>query len=149
VEIKSLLVDTGIESRSRVFADFFREAVQTADVIYYAGHSGLGGNLDISSLEAKSGEFVFPRNKRQIFFFDSCSSYSYYLEPFSAQKTRARIDVVTNALASYFHTGGLVKSEFLDVLLDPDLTDLSWLDILKRIEFALEGESYLMSVGGV
>ena len=51
VEVSHLLVDTGIETRSKVFAKFFKEAVAEADVIVYGGHSGLGANLDIPSLE--------------------------------------------------------------------------------------------------
>ena len=151
VEIKSLLVNTDSESRSVTFPRFFKEAVETADVIFYSGHSGLGGNLDLDLLidRAGQGPFNFPKNKRQLFFFDSCSSYSYYLVPFSEQKTKARIDVITNALASYFHTGGVVLSAFLDVLLNEEIEDIRWIDALNYIESGLDGESYLMSVGGI
>ncbi len=151
VEIKSLLVNTEIEAKTVTFPRFFKEAVETADVIFYTGHSGLGGNLNLDQLEAnaKQGRFKFPKNKRQLFFFDSCSSYSYYLVPFSEKKTRARIDVVTNALASYFHTGGIVLQAFMDVLLDETISDITWLDYMKYMEEGLDGETYLMSVGGI
>jgi hypothetical protein len=148
VEIRNLLVDTGIESKSKSFARYFKEAVETADVILYAGHSGLGGNLDIPSLEEKAGSFRFNPKKRQIFFFDSCSSYSYYLDSFGAEKTKSKIDVITNGLSSYFHTSTAVHEAFLDVLLDTD-ADPTWTQLLESMEEPLDGASYLLNVGGV
>jgi hypothetical protein len=148
VEVRHLLTDTGAESRSTVFAKFFKKAVKEADVIIYAGHSGLGGNLDIPTLERKAGAFEFNPQKRQVFFFESCSSYSYYLEPFAAEKTKAKIDIVTNGLSSYFHTGPFVLEVFVTSILDETVKDTSWLEILRRMEAPLEGGSYLLNVGG-
>lgn len=149
VEIRHLLVETGIESRTLTFAKFFKEAVENADVIAYGGHSGLGGNLDILSLENKAGKFNFNRKKRQIFFFDSCSSYSYYLGSFSAEKTKSKIDIVTNGLSSFFHTSQIVLEGLLDSVLTEEKQDLRWIDILKAMESPLDGTSYLLNVGGV
>lgn len=149
VEIRSFLVETSITARSKLFAEYFKEAVENADVIFYAGHSGLGGNLDIPSLEEKAGGFQFQANKRQIFFFESCSSYSYYLAPFRAEKTRARIDVVTNGLSSYFDTGAAMLHGFLEEILDDRATDKTWDQVLGRIEGDLGGRSYLTNVGGI
>lgn len=148
IEVKSLLVETGIESNSKVFADFFKQAVAKADAIMYEGHSGLGGNLNIPELERKAGKFVFP-NKKQIYYFDSCSSYSYYLDHFNAYKTKTNIDVVTNGLSSYFHTSPLVLKEFLNYLVGTDNRNFQWMTILKKIESVLGKESYLINVGGL
>lgn len=149
IEVRHLLIDTGIETRSKVFAKFFREAVETADVIVYGGHSGLGANLDIPSLEEKAGAFTFNKNKKQIFFFDSCSSYSYYLEHFSTEKTKAKIDIVSNGLSSYFHTSNGVLFAFLDRLFNTDSRDIEWMTLLSEMEDTLEGDSYLLNVGGI
>lgn len=149
VEVKHLLVESEADSRTVTFAKFFKEAVENADVIAYAGHSGLGANLDLPTLQAKAGRFIFPSGKRQIYFFDSCSSYSYYLSTFSAEKTRATIDVITNGLSSYFETGNAVMSAFMEVLLSPQLNDIGWNQFLKRMESPLEGATYLLNVGGI
>ncbi|MGE0761954.1 MAG: hypothetical protein AB7N80_01620 [Bdellovibrionales bacterium] len=149
VQINSLLVESGAGLRTVTFAKFFKEAVQSADVVYYTGHSGLGSNLDIALLEKKAGGFKFNGKKRQIFFFDGCSTYSYYLDPFRDEKTRARLDIVTNGLSSLFNTGLTVLSTFLEQLTDPDLNDTTWPAVLGTIEDQLEGSSYLINVGGI
>lgn len=148
IEIKSLLVDTDLGSKSKVFADFFKDAVSVSDVIIYEGHSGLGGNLNIPELERKAGKFIFP-NKKQIYYFDSCSSYSYYLDHFNAYKTKTNIDVLTNGLSSYFHTSPLVLKEFLNYLVGSDNRNFQWMTILNKMESVLGKESYLLNVGGL
>jgi hypothetical protein len=150
VEINHLLVDTGIGTKSAVFAKFLKEAVAEADVIIYGGHSGLGANLDIPSLEEKAGgPFKFNSNKRQLFYFDSCASYSYYLEHFAVEKTKAKIDIISNGLSSYFHTSQSVLSKLLDRLFSEKTEDVEWLTILNEMESPLEGDSYLLNVGGI
>ncbi len=149
VVIRHLLVDTAVESRSRAFARFMKDSVREADVIVYSGHSGLGGNLDIPSLEAKAGGFEFARNKRQVFFFSSCSSYSYYLEHFKAEKTRAKIDVLSNGLAAYMDEDSLELQAFLRSVLDEEQVP-DWMDVLKKMEAAIPYDmTYLLNVGGV
>lgn len=148
-KITHVLADSGVDAEADTFAQVFKDAVETGDVVIYAGHSGLGGNLDIPGLEARAGKFQFQHGKRQIFFFESCSSYSYYLENFAAEKTKARIDIVTNGLSSYFHTGAPVIQAFLDVFWDGRIKDLKWLELLKQVEAPLQGGSYLLNVGGL
>lgn len=149
VEVKHLLVDTGIETRSKVFAKFFKEAVEQGDLIVYGGHSGLGANLDIPSLEEKVGKFNFDPKKKQIFFFDSCSSYSYYLEHFAAEKTKSKIDIISNGLSSYFHTSNGVLFALMDRMLSTEDKDVLWMDILNDMENTLDGDTYLLNVGGI
>lgn len=148
IQVKHLLADTELDIKGITFAKFFKEAVETADVVVYAGHSGLGDNVDIPGLEAKVGKFHFNAAKKQIFFFDACTSYSYYLEPFAAEKTRAKIDVLSYGLPAYFHTGEAVMERFFSVLFDPDITDMSWMNIMKSMEEPLDGGTYLLNVGG-
>ncbi len=149
VEINTLLVDSNIDSKGVTFAKFFKAAVEESDVVYYTGHSGLGGTLDIALLEEKAGGFKFHSQKRQIFYFDSCSSYSYYLWPFRAEKTRARLDIVTNGLSAYFDTGLGGLTTFLEHVLDPDVEDHTWPEVLTAIEDQMDGHTYLVNVGGI
>ena len=148
VQVKALLVETSIASRGITFAKFFKEAVESADVILYSGHSGLGGNLDIPSLETKAGKYKFNPKKRQLFFFDSCSSYSYYLDSFRSEKTKSKIDVITYGLSSYFATSNDVHNTLLDILMDPNQNP-DWDEILSDMEKPLDGASYLLNDGGV
>jgi len=149
IELRHLLVETSIESNTVSFAKFFKEAVEEGDVIVYAGHSGLGANLNIPSLEEKAGEFVFNQQKRQIFYFDSCASYSYYLDQFSEQKRKKKIDVVTNALSSTFDTSEAVLEGLLEPIFSEDIEDDTWMNILSKMEEPLDGGSFLLSVGGI
>lgn len=149
IEIKHTLVETSADSKTVSFAKFFKQAVESADVIIYSGHSGLGGNLDLAVLESKAGKFSFDKYKRQVYFFDSCSSYSYYLEPFLMEKTKSKIDVITNGLSSYFHTGNIILGKFLRFLLSESEKDPTWHEVLNEMEKPLKGGSYLINVGGI
>jgi hypothetical protein len=149
VLIRSIVVDTAMESRSKAFAKFFKDSVENADVIVYSGHSGLGGNLDIPSLEEKAGKFNFNPKKRQLFYFNSCSSYSYYLDSFRGEKTKSRIDVLTNALAAYMDEDSMETQVLLEELLDESGSP-EWMDVMKKMEKSSSfGMTYLLNVGGV
>lgn len=148
VEIHHQLIDTAIDSKTTLFAKKFKEAVADSDVIIYLGHSGLGGNLDIPSLERKAGEFEVDARKYQIYFFDSCSSYSYYLDSFKSMKRKNKIDVLTNGLSSYFETSNDTLSSFINNLLSAK-HGKTWLSILREMEKPLEGTTFLLNVGGV
>ncbi len=149
VLVRHLLVDTAINSRSLAFARFFKKSVRDADLIVYSGHSGLGGNLDIPSLQEKAGAFEFNPKKRQIFFFNSCSSYSYYLDHFRSEKTKARIDILTNALAAYMDDESLEVQSLLESVLDESESP-AWMKVLKKMEVSIPfNMTYLLNVGGV
>lgn len=149
IKIRHLLVDTAIDSRSKAFAKFFKNSVETSDVVVYSGHSGLGGNLDIPSLEEKAGAFSFNPNKRQLFYFNSCSSYSYYLDHFRVEKTKAKIDVLSNALAAYMDEGSEETVALLKILLDESRSP-EWIEVLEEMEASNAFDmTYLLNVGGV
>jgi len=148
VLIRSSLVDSDSDALSNQFAKFFKEAVENADVIAYLGHSGLGGNLDIPSLESRVGDFQFQPQKAQIFYFDSCSSYSYYVAPFLNRKTRPTIDVVMNGLESYFYSGIPKLMIFLDTLISSRMNP-SWLELFERMEKVADAPSSLIGVAGI
>ncbi|MCB0347636.1 MAG: hypothetical protein KDD37_02315 [Bdellovibrionales bacterium] len=148
VQIERLLVDTDITAGSKVFAKYFKSAMENSDVIIYSGHSGLGANLDIPSIEAKAGVIHFNQKKKQIAYFDSCSSYSYYLSTFRDIKRRSKIDIITNGLNSYFGSASDVHLALLNHILDVDSSP-TWLKILTDMEAPLDGATYLLNVGGI
>jgi hypothetical protein len=149
IEIKHLLVESDASSENISFAKFFKSAVENSDVVIYAGHSGLGANLDIPYLESKAGKFVFNNKKRQLFFFDSCSSYAYYLAPFAAEKTKSKIDVITTGLSSYFMYGQPVMESLLSILFNPKIEQIPWIDVLTKMEKPQGAATSLINVGGI
>lgn len=100
---------SGIDEKSRNFHYFLKDAIANAAVMVYSGHSGLGGHLDIESIEATEGFSIPFPNRYQIYYFNSCSSYPYYNTMYFARKaTRSdprgswNLDIMTNGLATYF-----------------------------------------------
>lgn len=101
---------SGIDQDSSAFHYYLKDALENSSVLMYDGHSGLGGHLDLASIEETEGFKIRPDKKRyQIYYFNSCSSYPYYNTMyFARKKTRAdqrgskNLDIVTNGLATYF-----------------------------------------------
>lgn len=145
VRVTRLLAETSISKKNVTFAKFFKKAVEKADVLIYAGHSGLGGNLNPAELEKKSGPLVFNKNKKQIFFFDGCATYSYYLKSF-ANKTSG-LSILTNGLSSLFETEAFVHQQFLNFVLDFK-QDYSWMQLMESMDAVLNGSTYMLNVGG-
>ncbi len=78
---------TGIDENSQAFHWFYKDAIENSSVMLYGGHSGLGGHLDLDSIEEDLGVKInFNTKKYQIFFFDSCTSYRYYNSIFRSQE---------------------------------------------------------------
>ena len=102
---------SAIHEDSLAFHWFYKDALENSSVMIYGGHSGLGGHLDLDSIEANLGETInFNPKKYQIFFFDSCTSYKYYNQMYFDRKITKKdpkgtkkLDIFTNGLATYFH----------------------------------------------
>lgn len=146
IRITRLLAETGVASRNVTFAKFFKDAVKNSDVVIYAGHSGLGGNLDIPSIEAKAGPLEFPKNKSQLFFFDGCSTYSYFYSMFAEQKTKGRVKIMSNALLSYFNYEGVTHRALYRHLFSVN-AEPTWGEILSDMERPLRGMTFMLNVG--
>jgi hypothetical protein len=114
-ETKTILISvffgpTGIDERSTPFHHLFKEAMSNDSILIYSGHSGLGGHLDLNSIELIENFKMEPnKNKYQIYFFNSCSSYPYYNSLFFERKKTTsdphgtkNLDVMVNGLATYF-----------------------------------------------
>ncbi|MCS6837454.1 MAG: hypothetical protein NZ480_01285, partial [Bdellovibrionaceae bacterium] len=104
---------TGILETSYSFHLLFKYALEHYSVMVYDGHSGLGGNLNLNIIEDRVGKIQIPKDKYQIYFFNSCSSYPYYNTMYfnrkvtkSDPKGRKNLDILTNGLATYFSVLG-------------------------------------------
>jgi hypothetical protein len=101
---------TGIDEESLAFHWFFKDAIENGSIMVYEGHSGLGGHLDLDSIEYDLGTKIKFNTKRyQIFYFDSCTSYRYYNQMFFERKITTtdpkgtkKLDILTNGLSTTF-----------------------------------------------
>ncbi len=153
VQVIHQLANTDISADAITFARSFKEAVAEGDMIIYLGHSGLGANLDIDNLNYKlrqndEGGIEFPQDKYQIFFFDSCSSYSYYLPHFRALKKKGKIDIISYGLSSLFENSANVFGVLVDKFIHLNEAQ-SWETILRAMEKPLGEQTFLLNVGGV
>ena len=148
VRITRLLAETAIAKKNVTFAKFFKAAIKDADVIIYAGHSGLGGNLDIPSLEDKVGTLEFIPGKRQLIFLDGCSTYSYYLSMFADRAPKNQLSILTNGLVSYFTYEPFTHIALMKRLFKVN-ENPTWSEVLADMEKTLGGMSYLLSVGSL
>lgn len=101
---------SGIDEESTAFHYFYKDALENASIMMYDGHSGLGGHLDIPAIERANRFTIQPnKNRYQIYFFNSCSSYTYYNTMYFGRKKSPadpkgtkNLDILTNGLATYF-----------------------------------------------
>jgi len=101
---------SGIDEDSAGFHYFFKDAIENSAIMMYDGHSGLGGHLDLAAIEeSRSFTFEPQKDRYQIYFFNSCSSYTYYNSMFFDRKKSSAdpqgtkgLDILTNGLATYF-----------------------------------------------
>jgi len=119
------------------FPKFWKEAWENGDFIYYGGHSGSGHHLSLdvmlSNLQAKDlSSIKFKKNKTQIAYLDSCSSYAHFVEQYSA-KNPENLTIMSYGLVSLFHLAEASVKTTLDIL-TVDKGETKWIDALKRIE---------------
>ena len=114
--VKIFYGNTGLgEQDSIEFHKLYKTAIETGSIVYYGGHSGLGGNLHTEYLAEYVGKIRPPKRQYQIYYFDSCASYPYYNEMYFNKKAGGRnsegkkdvngtynLDIITNGLSSYF-----------------------------------------------
>lgn len=105
---------TGMGEDSDGFHWLYKDALANSSVMIYDGHSGLGAHLDLAAIEEEEGFKLQPsKNQYQIYFFNSCSSYTYYNTMYFGRKKTAQdpkgtknLDIMTNGLATYFSVMG-------------------------------------------
>lgn len=117
IRIRLVFGEIGIDEKSRPFHYFFRDALKRGSVMLYDGHSGLGGHLDLSAIQKMHNfRITMPKDRYQIFFFNSCTSYTYYnLLYFQKKRGRGKVDdpkgtknldILANGLSTLFDAMG-------------------------------------------
>lgn len=95
---------------SRPFHYFLKDAFDHAGVLIYDGHSGLGGHLNLRAIERLQGiSMAMNKDRYQIFFINSCTSYTYYNNTYFLRKRSPQdpsgtknLDLLANALPTSF-----------------------------------------------
>ncbi len=128
------------------------KGLREADVFIYDGHSGLGGYLSVGRLFEKRRQ-TLPKDKYQIYFFNGCSTFSYYnYDYFQLKATeedpegRKNLDIVTTATPAAFSSGPAT-----DYWLIRSLTSgsrQSWQKIMTDVVAIAGDESALVHVNG-
>jgi hypothetical protein len=129
---------TGIDEDALGFHWFYKDAIENSSIMMYEGHSGLGGHLDLESIEENIGEPIKFNTKRyQIFFFDSCTSYRYYNTQYLDRKVTTKdpkgtkkLDIFTNGLSTAFNAM-------------PDASAALAMALEKAINYAEAGNSFV------
>jgi hypothetical protein len=102
---------TGIDEESHAFHALYKLALEKNTFMLYNGHSGLGGHLDLASISEVSGISIhLPRDRYQVFFFNSCTSYTYYNLDYLKRKRTSQdpegtknLDIFANGLSTAFY----------------------------------------------
>jgi len=150
VNLEISLVNPGSDAFVEVAAD----GLETADLFVYSGHSGLGGYLSVERFEAELGrKLKLPKNKSQIFYFNGCSTFSYYNHDFFALKKtandpegRTNLDVVTTAIGATFDVGARHEIELITSITSGARP--SWQTILDNIYRIDRSQTALTHVNG-
>lgn len=144
---------SGIDEESSVFHRFFKDALENQSILMYDGHSGLGAHLDLPSIEQEIGYLKPNKNRYQIYFFNSCTSYSYYNTMYFNRKRTSsdpqgtkNLDIFTNGLATYFavmHDSNLALIKAVELYFESG-TRMSYQSLAKEIDsnnlFGINGD---------
>ncbi|MEI6397360.1 MAG: hypothetical protein WCO71_01195 [Pseudomonadota bacterium] len=130
------------------------EALETADIFLYDGHSGLGGHLEPARFEEFLGrKLELPKDKYQIYIFQGCSTYAYYNESyFKLKKSDAdpsgtkNLDIVTAGIELLFENGADQDFAIIDGLVGA--TRPSWQKIITDIYAVAPESTALHQVNG-
>jgi hypothetical protein len=148
VIVRNLLIATDLDwdkpRPRRTFPKFWKEAWENGDFVEFGGHTG-GDNLDPANLakvfsRADVEDIDFDPRKRQFAFIDACSSYAYYLEPYSRSKAaRYNTQLMSYGMPSYFYTALDVSRVLMEMLFAPEeeIAGADWQTVLGRMERGL------------
>jgi hypothetical protein len=123
IKVTLLLVDS-VRSASAEFNARYQALSKEADLIAYNGHAGLGDNVDAL---AEMGEFV--ARKYLLMFVNGCDTYAYLNDSLAMRRARVNpddptgtkyMDVMTNAMPSYFHQNARATTAVMSALMRKD-----------------------------
>jgi hypothetical protein len=146
VRVRMFYGQTDIESKNHeAFQYFLRDSIWRASILIYDGHSSLGKTSDLEKIKQDRGDgfrFRFDSDRYQIFFFNSCSSYSYYNAQFFLRKWKAmgkegkpekNLDLVANGISTEF--GHKADIAMVDAVLKAlEGPGPSWNQIIKTVD---------------
>ena len=121
VTITALLVDN-VRTAGPAFDTRYNALSLTADMIFYNGHAGLGSNV-----RALANKGQFAPGKYQIFFMNGCDTFAYVDGALAQKKASINpddphgtkyLDMVTNAMPSFFSEMPTASMAFVKALLD-------------------------------
>jgi hypothetical protein len=118
----------------------FREAVNAHEVVIFNGHSMLGA----SDYWADEQLYRDP-SKYQVFFYNGCLGYEYYVAPLLAGKRdAANVDIVTNVLSTPFDVFATTSGILVAMLVSQAESGghNSWQAILGRLNDDAIGGAY-------
>jgi len=144
VVVEMLLSDTSLNSTDSVFVSAFTKALMESQIVAYDGHSGLGGNLDISRFPISK-----LKSQYQVYFFNGCSSYPYFNGMYFSKKPQGKknLEIITSGLPTLSSTSATNMLAFIDPFIQGKT--ISYQTLLNRIENSNGNEdTYLMGVNG-
>lgn len=134
----ALFLIEGIRVAGQDFIQKYNERTLTSDYISYSGHSGLGANIRAL---ARMGEFA--KDQYQIFLVNGCDTFAYVDDALRNAHAAVNpdfgkdkfVDVITNAMPSYFHMNKRSNMTIINALVEQQKTYkqiLSGFDINQR-----------------
>jgi hypothetical protein len=109
VNVDAILTRPHVREESPTFGAWYDAHTPAADVVFYAGHAGLGENVRAL---AKKG--VFTPGKYAVHVLNGCDTFAYLDPTLDTRRGGARnLDLVTNVLGGWFHTGDETAGRFL------------------------------------
>ena len=82
-----IFCETAFYSNNSVnFHFLLADALKNEGLVIYAGHSGIGRNLNLKMIESERKIKINLSTRYQIMFFGSCLPYAYYMDMFFSRK---------------------------------------------------------------
>jgi len=151
VKVDTRLVSYHVADDGSVFDDWYNALTPSADAIVYAGHAGLGYNIE--TLEEKG---TFRSGQYMIWFMNSCDTLAYLdrtlidrraaLNPDDPNGTKY-MDVLANVMPGYFSVNAAMTMDFIDTLVTsagPAATPKTYQELLSlfdpRVGVVVTGE---------
>ncbi len=154
VRLKTLLTKAKLTNKQ--YLRFYKEALEQGDIIIYAGHDGFGTRTNLKKIaDSLVNKPKHPENKHQIFWFDACRTYPFYMDMYQSLAPGSSASIIVNATTVTSGATSYVHSYFFDALFSGE-AELTWKSLLDNMEerityaddeeSALEGDTGLFSV---
>ncbi len=146
LKVVALLVDD-IKTMSYGFYERYEKLTPTADLLIYGGHSGLGANI-----RTLAGKGEWATGQYTMVFMNGCDSYAYVDSALAEAHAAVNsddplgtkyVDILTNAMPSYFYTMADSAMTLTQALLDyeaPKTYEQIFVDIDSKEMILVSGE---------